>query len=273
MRAEIVVPFYNESHRIEQAVQMLGGELSKNEQVLKNWFVRFWWIDDGSVDGSSAKLNSILSKYFSAPVQHVILRTEKNSGKGSAMRTAIAQLRTRVEPTSVVAFWDSDAELHPESLYKGLELLVSQNADVVFGSRFMQERQTGESVFHYLGNKALTAFSNLFSSLDLSDVHCCARIMRAELLFALPLASTGFDFEAEFVALVGRVRSPKLKILEIPIKYMPRTVAQGKKIGVAHILPQVKQALRCRYFQKPIHLQSIGSHDNSKETNGTSTYK
>lgn len=257
-RAEVIIPFYNEAHLLDRSVGLIATALDESGLLEKGWQIRFWWVDDGSTDGSAERLQEGLAHHFPGAVANEILCGWENEGKGAAMRRAIASAKARTEPGSIVAFWDSDGELDPRALFEGLEIIATSGLDILFGSRFLDSKTNGdESMAHYLGNRALTRFSNALSGLKLSDVHCCARLMKAEVLFALPLKSSGFDFEAEFVALVARVKKPKLKIAEYAIPYAPRTVAQGKKIGLVHVPPQIFQALRCRYLQRPIHLRGI----------------
>lgn len=258
MRFEVLIPFYNEAHRFEAAIRALAEEYRRSAIAMLGVPLRFSWADDGSTDSSGKALALALGRHFggiSAPgIEHRILHRETNAGKGSAMRFAIDQLRSDASPNSIVAFWDADGELLPEGLFEALRTVHQGSADIAFGSRFSKRNPQVLNFRHYLGNKALTLLSNYFSNLNLSDVHCCARVLRAGILFQLPLTSCGFDFEAEFVAIVGRVRSPKLRLIEIPVTYIPRAVDEGKKIGISHVWPQIYQAIRCRYFLRPLSL-------------------
>lgn len=254
MRVEIIIPYYNELQRLDGAVRHMAAELNKSVSD-DGTPVRIWWADDGSTDGSTRKLEALVQQEFNSHIEHRILRSGQNQGKGSAMRRAIERLKTETTPDAVVVFWDSDGELHPRGIFEGLKLMRRDDIDIVFGSRFSSGAHQVLNFRHYFGNKVLTFISNFFSNLNLTDVHCCARFIKAPLLFQLPLASVGFEFEAEFVALVGRVKTPALKLSEIPVQYTPRTVLEGKKIGLAHVLPQVYQAIRCRFLRGAIQLE------------------
>jgi len=255
MTYEIIIPFYNEAHRLGPTVEGFAAEIRALSETLTNQKLRFWWTDDGSTDGSTEQLKRFIAQNFRDEAEHKLLRCEQNRGKGATMRFAISELKKVADPhTSIVAFWDADGELHPSSLFEALSLVESGVADIVFGSRFAKTNPQVLNFRHYLGNKLLTLVSNVFSNLNLSDVHCCARIARAELLFQIPLKTDGFDFEAEFAALVGKIRSPQLKLVEVPVFYIPRTVEEGKKIGIGHVLPQVWTAVKTRYFHPTIRL-------------------
>ena len=60
------------------------------------------------------------------------MRHEKNSGKGAAIRTGL----THVD-TELVVIHDADLEYHPGDLLKMVEVFLYEDADAVFGSRFM----------------------------------------------------------------------------------------------------------------------------------------
>lgn len=251
---EVILPFYNEVQRIAETVAQLATEIRKIDFTRQGANLRFWWVDDGSTDHSSIKLKEQLERFPFLNAR--ILQSEQNRGKGSAMRLAIETLKAEKCHESIVAFWDADGELDPQGLIEALQLVQDARADIVFGSRFTKRNIQVLNFRHYVGNKFLTLLSNCFSNLNLSDVHCCARVLRAQLLFQLPLTSTGFDFEAQFVGLIGRIRSPRLRLIEIPILYTPRSVLEGKKIGFSHVWPQILQAIRCRFFQKPLMLEA-----------------
>ncbi len=256
MNLEIVIPYYNEAHRLGVAFRLLTNEILSSSVINDYKQIRFWWSDDGSTDSSSLKLEQLIAQENHPKVLHRVIAHKVNCGKGTAVRRAISTLKEASKESSIIVFWDSDGELHPRGIVDGLHLMNTEEAHIVFGSRFSKQNSQVLNFRHYLGNKALTMFSNFFSNLNLSDVHCCARFIKSDILFKMPLSSTGFDFEAEFVALVGRLRVSGLKLMEVPIQYMPRTVQEGKKIGIAHVLPQIHQAIRCRYLQPLIHLEN-----------------
>ncbi len=94
--------------------------------------------------------------------------------------------------------------------------------------------------WHYVGNKALTLLSNMFTNLNITDMETCYKLVRTDLMKRLPLTANRFGFEVEITARLAQVGA---RIWEQPISYSGRTYAEGKKItwkdGVAaffHIL-------------------------------------
>ncbi len=253
MALEIIIPIYNEACRLEGAVAGFARNLQDSGLAERGHTVRFWWADDGSTDGSLARLDALLAGQLCGEgIQHRMLRRERNQGKGSILRYAVEHARGEILPASTIAFWDADAELDSAALFEAFWLVNGGTADIVFGARHFATRsgyrELPGRLTRALANVSLTWFSNRFSGLRLSDVHCCARVARASVLLPLKFASRGFDFEAELAGLVGRVRHSGLKIREISIAYQPRGRGDGKKIGLRDVLPQLRQAVRCRFF-------------------------
>ena len=106
--------------------------------------------------------------------------------------------------------------------------LLDGRADVVYGSRFLGGPHRVLNYHHYIANRGLTAFSNLCTNLNLTDMETCYKAFRREVLDGLRLREDRFGFEPEFTA---RIASRKLKIYEVPISYSGRDYDEGKKIG------------------------------------------
>ncbi|HRK01543.1 MAG TPA: glycosyltransferase family 2 protein [Oligoflexia bacterium] len=264
----VIIPYFNEAQRMEPMIVAMAQEIAANDIFDEAGLpLRFIWVDDGSTDNGRMILETLITKHLpndsrlgAFQVHHEFVDLGKNSGKASAMHAGIQRAKlitTKNGESAIVSFWDADGELLADGLFSLIYEVYSEKADIAFGSRFNKRNPQVLNFRHYLGNKSLTVLSNWFSDLNLSDVHCCARAIRIELLAQIPLKSKGFDFEAEFVGLIGRISSPMLKLTEVPLTYLPRTREEGKKIGIRHVLPQIWQAIRCRYFVKNIELRNF----------------
>jgi hypothetical protein len=122
-------------------------------------------------------------------------------------------------------------EYDPREYGDLLKPLLADNADVVYGSRFMSGRPHAVLRFwHYVGNKLLTAFSNAFTNLYLTDMETCYKMFSRKALsdIAPKLVSNRFAIEPEITA---RVAAARHRVYEIGISYGGRTYAEGKKIG------------------------------------------
>jgi glycosyltransferase involved in cell wall biosynthesis len=218
----VIVPAYNEQFLVEASLTRLEvlGESSLLEQI------KVIVVDDGSSDGTADAItrfrNSRESRVGSKFVW-IWLRHEKNSGKGAAIRTGLAQV-----DTELVVIHDADLEYHPSDLLKMVEVFLYEDADAVFGSRFQSGGYKRALFFrHALGNKLLTFLCDLVCDLNLTDMETCYKMVRAKLLKSIPLESAMFDVEPELAIKLAKRGS---RIFEVPISYSGRTYGEGKKI-------------------------------------------
>lgn len=128
----------------------------------------------------------------------------------------------------ITLFQDADLEYSPEE-YPGLIApIVSGEADVVYGSRFLGSPRRVVFFRHALGNKLLTLLSNLCTDLNLTDMETCYKVFRTDVLRRCRLASDRFGIEPEVTAKVAQLGC---RVYEVPISYHGREYWEGKKIG------------------------------------------
>ncbi len=219
----VIVPVYNEQYLVEASLERL--KVLGESRLLDA--IKVVVVDDGSSDGTAAALDhfreSLAAPKAQAKFSWVWLRHENNSGKGAAIRTALAQV-----DTELVVIHDADLEYHPGDLLKMIEVFLFEDADAVFGSRFMSGGYKRALFFrHALGNKLLTFLCDLVCDLNLTDMETCYKMVRADLLKSIPLESFTFDVEPELAIKLAKRGS---RIFEVPINYSGRTYLEGKKI-------------------------------------------
>ncbi|MBZ5627706.1 MAG: glycosyltransferase [Acidobacteriia bacterium] len=219
----IIVPVYNEQYLVEASLRRLlilaESPLLSRIQVIV--------IDDCSRDETPAVLERFQKNLPADPSGKMdwhFFRHERNQGKGAAVRTAIEHADCEL---SVVH--DADLEYHPRDFLQMLPLFLHENADAVFGSRFMAGGFKRALFFkHSIGNHILTFLCDLASDLNLTDMETCYKMVRTDLLKTIPLVSKDFRIEPE---LTIKLAKRGAHIFEVPISYSGRTYQEGKKIG------------------------------------------
>ena len=97
----------------------------------------------------------------------------------------------------------------------------------MYGSRFLAGRPAAPWLT-IAANRALTTATNVLFGSSITDMETCYKIMRTEVARSLQLDANRFDIEPQITA---RVLRHGHRIHELPVKFEPRSRAQGKKIG------------------------------------------
>lgn len=217
-KLSVIIPVYNEEHTVISVlekvynVQLTGG-------ITKEIII----INDASVDGSRKRIEDFISGKKDSCFR--FFNHEINKGKGGSIHTALEKITG-----DYFIIQDADLELNPEDFNVLLQPVLSNNSDVVFGSRFLQVQQASTRFSISLAaNKFLTLFSNLAFGTRLTDMETCYKLIPAKAMKGITLVEERFGFEPEITAKLARNRS--LRITEVPVRYNARTNKQGKKIG------------------------------------------
>ncbi len=214
-KLSVVIPAYNERHTVADLLQRVA-----EAPLPAGLDLEMVVVDDGSSDGTRELLRELETK---ADPPFRLIEHPENRGKGAALRTGFEQAAG-----DVVLVQDADLEYNPRDYPVLLQPILEDEADVVYGSRFLGGPHRVLFFWHYLGNRLLTTMSNMFTDLNLSDMETCYKVFRAEVIKGLTLSSNRFGIEPEITAKVAKA---KVRIYEVPISYHGRTYAEGKKIG------------------------------------------
>lgn len=220
----ILVPAYNEQYLIASSLRRLEvlGESNLLDQI------QVIVVDDCSRDQTpdaiAAFREGLSPDFGNGKFQWLFLRHDHNQGKGGAVRTAIDHAQCEL---SVIH--DADLEYHPRDLLQMIPLFFGEDADAVFGSRFLAGGFKRALFFrHSIANHVLTFLCDLACDLNLTDMETCYKMVRTELLRSIPLVSRDFRIEPE---LTIKLAKRGARIFEVPISYSGRTYQEGKKIG------------------------------------------
>jgi glycosyltransferase involved in cell wall biosynthesis len=214
----IVIPAYNEAktiHLILNKVKAVTLPMGLRKEVII--------VNDCSKDGTEEAILKYKAENPELPINY--LKHAVNKGKGAALHTGINGAQG-----DLIIIQDADLEYDPEEYELLLRPVLSGQADVVYGSRFMGGNPHRILFFwHTIGNKFLTFLSNVFSNLNLTDMETCYKLFRADLIKSIPLKEQRFGFEPEVTQKVARIKG--VRIYEVGISYYGRTYEEGKKIG------------------------------------------
>ena len=175
-------------------------------------------VDDGSTDGTAEVLDAAVRDRLTI----IVLRAPQNAGKGAAIRRGL----DRASGT-IVGIQDADLELDPQQLSALVGPILSRHTDVVYGSRFHAGRGAAPWL-SFAANRTLTSVTNLLFGASLTDMETCYKVMRTSVAKSLRLQADRFEIEPEITARLLRAGH---RIHEVPVRFDPRSRAQGKKIG------------------------------------------
>src|ERR1700720_4142063 len=235
----VLVPVYNEEHLVAASLERLM--CLADSPFLDR--VQIIVVNDGSSDRSWEAISQFKELLAGTPddkLHWLFIQHEKNKGKAAGIRPALS---AAAEELCVVH--DADLEYHPADLNKMVEVFLAEQADAVFGSRFLASEYRRVLLFrHELGNRFLTLLCNMVSDLNLSDMETCYKMVRTGLLKSLPLVGKGFEIEPEIAIKLAKRGA---RIFEVPIRYSGRTYQEGKKIGWKDGLRAIVAILRFGY--------------------------
>lgn len=213
----IIIPVYNE----ERTIGLLLDALIQTE-LLNNLYKEILVIDDASEDATAEKVKAYRATPSSSYIIHYV-RHPKNKGKGAALQTGISKCSG-----DVVLIQDADMEYSPSDINALLSPIIQGHADVVYGSRFITQNPHRVLYYwHSLGNKFLTAVSNMFSNINLTDMETGYKMFRSDVIRKIRLKEKKFGVEPEMTAKIARLKG--IRIYEVGISYFGRTYTEGKK--------------------------------------------
>ncbi|MBW2354192.1 MAG: glycosyltransferase family 2 protein [Deltaproteobacteria bacterium] len=230
MKLSIIIPCYNEKQHLSELISLVKGSPVQDKEIIL--------VDDCSTDGTREMIRTRLADQVDKVIYH-----PENMGKGAAIRSGLNHVTG-----DMVIIQDADLEYDPMEYPKLMEPVLREKADVVYGSRFMGEGPHRVHLFwHYVGNRILTIFSNMFTNLNLTDMETCYKLFRTEVIRKIDLKQNRFGIEPELTAKIAR---EKCRIYEVGISYYGRSYQEGKKIGWKDGFKAIFVILRYGIFRK-----------------------
>jgi glycosyltransferase involved in cell wall biosynthesis len=215
-KLSILIPVYNEDETIFKVLQIIN-DLTLIDRIDKEVII----INDSSSDNSKYEIDRFLSDVAG---EFKLVNHKVNKGKGAAIQTGIKEANG-----DYIIIQDADLELNPSEINNLLQVVQSRKADIVYGSRFLNESKKGGTLLSNTANSFLTGLSNFIFGIKITDMETCYKLVPADVFKALTLMEKRFGFEPEITAKLAKNKS--LKWSEVPISYNARSDEEGKKIG------------------------------------------
>ena len=210
-KVSILIPVFNEKDTLKLLLEKVE---QANFAGLEKEIIM---VDDCSSDGTTEILKELSQNYK-------VLFHEKNQGKGAAIRTAVKEVTG-----DFVVIQDADLEYLPDDYDKLLPILLNDEADVVYGSRFLNVENSKNFILkNKIANKFLTLLTNVLFGATITDMETCYKAFKREFIQGITIKSDRFDFEPEITA---KVMKQKARLKEVPISYFGRGHEEGKKIN------------------------------------------
>lgn len=223
MLLSVIIPAYNEEKTIREIVEKVKSVPPRKEIII---------VDDGSRDSTPRILDELkageqLSEYFSGfTIVH-----KSNGGKGSSLDAGVQAARG-----DIVIFQDADLEYDPADYEIVIQPIARGEVQAVIGSRILKKQNIwvgGKPSFAYLRNhigiRLITWLTNVLFWNNATDYEGCYKAFRTSLIQKIPIEARGFEYDNELLCKIMRLG---YKVKEVPIRYYPRSYAEGKKIKV-----------------------------------------
>jgi glycosyltransferase involved in cell wall biosynthesis len=207
LKIYIIIPAFNESSGLAEVLESL---LPLNYEIIL--------IDDGSTD-DTAKIAAAF------PV--VLIRHELNLGQGAALETGMEAAK-QLQADFVIHF-DADGQHVASDIEQLLTPLRSGDADIVFGSRFLEKKASGLSFSKKIILKTGRWINYLFTGILLTDAHNGLRALNSKALNVIHFRQPGMAHASE---ILYEVRRRSLRYLEVPvhIRYTDYSKQKGQRI-------------------------------------------
>ena len=193
MKIIVGIPAFNEEKNIASIITKLS---SIADTILV--------CDDGSTD-----LTATIAKKIGA----VVIKHEKNLGYGAAIRSLF--LKAKDLDGDVLVTFDADGQHRIDDIKNVTKPIVNQEADLVIGSRFLDESEKEVPQYRKVGIKVITKITNASIKKQLTDSQSGFRAYSRKIISELNPLETGMGVSTEILI---KASSKNFRIVEVPIK-------------------------------------------------------
>ncbi|MCP4202872.1 MAG: DUF3473 domain-containing protein [bacterium] len=224
----VVIPCYNE----ELILPYLANTLRSVTAVLNQYDLGFIFVDDGSLDGTAATLDSL----FGGRSDCAILHHDQNQGVAAAIQTGLSHARTEV-----VCSIDCDCTYDPHQLQVMIPML-RDNMDIVTASPYHPAGQVRNVPWWRLFlSRRLSQLYRLVLRHKIATYTSCFRVYRRSAVVTLPVREGGFLGVAEVLGLLDLQGG---QIAECPAVLEARLFGQSKMKVLSTIFGHLRLLVR-----------------------------
>lgn len=202
----ICIPIYNEEDNIEPLLLQIINTLSS---LQINWEIIL--VDDGSTDGSFAKISEMKHKHSLASL--TAIRFANNCGQTSAIAAGIKMAQGKY-----ILTMDGDLQNDPSDIPKLLSIIENEECDAVIGWR--KERK--DNIIRKISSKIANRFRQIILNDSIKDIGCSLKIFKSTAIKNIPL----FEGMHRFLPILITLNNGK--VLQIEVKHNPRTKGKSK---------------------------------------------
>lgn len=203
----VVIPVFNEAQVIADVVENV-----------RQTFPNVVCVDDGSRDHSADEI----AKTGAHLVRHPV-----NMGQGASLQTGLSYALAREGGQYFITF-DADGQHRVEDAERMLQLARSGGADVVLGSRFLEQAQHIPRIKRMI-LRTVVALSPTTRRLRLTDAHNGLRVLVRPVAEQLRITMNGMAHASEIVTFLAR---SKARVVEVPVTilYTDYSMAKGQSV-------------------------------------------
>lgn len=213
IKVSIIIPAYNEENSIKKIINKIQ-KLNFKKLKIKNEIIV---IDDGSTDNTLKICRNI---------KGIKLITQKNFGKGRAVQNGIRKAKGEY-----ILIQDADLEYDPKDYFKLLNPKYLNTTTAIYGSRYLinNKLRKNQNIGPFIFNKILSLWFWIFFKVFISDLLTGYKVYPIKFFKNHKIITNGFETDHE---ITSKLIKSNYAIKEVPIKYLPRTKLQGKKINI-----------------------------------------
>jgi len=159
-------------------------------------------------DGSTDATGEVAEKYGVTVINH-----SKNLGYGAAVRSLF--LKAKDMGCDVLVTFDADGQHRIDDINKVVNPIIQKQAEIVIGSRFLDEGEKEVPNYRKVGIKVITKITNASIKKQLTDSQSGFRAYSKKVLNELNPSELGMGISTEILI---KASSKDFRILEVPIK-------------------------------------------------------